>query len=151
MMRLLRLSSTASLLALGALTAGLAPQVLKAEAFCSNATMKGTYIASGTGMVGTGSPFNPIASVSLVIYNGDGTGVSVYGTTTVAGQSTTSSNVPASFTVNPDCTGSKTIGATNFNFVITPDGSTITWIVTNPGVTLMGTGVRSSTVTSRGF
>jgi hypothetical protein len=85
----------------------------------------------------------PIATVGLVIYNG-GTGVGVNSTKTVAGVSSTSSNVPATFTVNPDCTGSKTIGATNFHFVITPDGSKITWIVTNPGVTLMGTGVRMS-------
>jgi len=53
------------------------------------------------------------------------------------------SNVPATFTVNPDCTGSKTIGATTYNFVITPDGSKITWIVTSNGVTMTGTGVRS--------
>jgi hypothetical protein len=50
---------------------------------------------------------------------------------------------PLPFTVNPDCTGSKTIGGTNFDFVITPDGSKITWIVTNSGFTMAGTGVRS--------
>jgi hypothetical protein len=44
--------------------------------------------------------------------------------------------------VNRDCTGSKTIGTSHFNFVITPDGSTITWIVTDAGVTLSGTGIR---------
>jgi hypothetical protein len=131
-----------NLLALGALTLTFVPQVSRAQAHCSNATMKGTYIASGTGSVGSGPTFSPIASVSLLIYNGDGTGMSVFGTKTVAGQSSTSSNVPATFTVNPDCTGSKTIGTTNFNFVITPDGSRITWTVTSPGVTLMGTGVR---------
>ena len=143
MTRLLRSFSSRNLLALGALTIALAPQTLEAQ--CSNATMKGTYVASGTGMVGTGPAFSPIAAVSLVTYNGDGTGVQVFGTRTVAGQASTSSNVPATFTVNPDCTGSKTIGTTNFNFVITPDGSKITWIVTDSGVTLMGTGVRRAT------
>jgi hypothetical protein len=48
--------------------------------------------------------------------------------------------------VNPDCTGSKTIGsgasATHFDFIITPDGSTITWIETDNGVTLSGTAIR---------
>jgi hypothetical protein len=107
--------------------------------------MKGTYVSAGTGTVGTADPFSPMATVGLVIYNGDGTGVLVYSTKTVAGVSSTSTNnVLATFTVNPDCTGSKTIGATNLHFVITPDGSKITWIVTNPGVTLMGTGVRMS-------
>ena len=107
--------------------------------------MKGTYVASGTGMVGTGPTFSPMATVSLVIYNGDGTGVLVSGTRAVAGQNSTFSNVPATFIVNPDCTGSKTIGTTHFNFVITPDGSKITFIVTDIGVTLMGTGVRRAT------
>ena len=103
------------------------------------------YVASGSGMVGTGPTFSPIATVSLVIYKGDGTGVLLSGTTTVAGASSTASNVSAPFTVNPDCTGSKTIGTTNFNFVITPDGSKITWIVTNTGVTMKGTGIRRAT------
>jgi len=95
-------------------------------------------------MVGTAPAFSPIAAVSLVIYSGDGTGMLVSGTRIVAGQAVTLSNVPATFTVNSDCTGSKTIGATTYNFVITPDGSKITWIVTSAGVTMMGTGVRSS-------
>ena len=144
MTRLFRSSSSGSLLVLGALTIALAPQVLRAQGHCSNATMRGTYAATGSGMVGTTAPFSPIAAVSLVTYNGDGTGMQLFGTKIVAGQTSTSSNVPATFTVNPDCTGSKTIGATNFNFVITPDGSKITWIVTNAGVTMTGTGVRSS-------
>jgi hypothetical protein len=144
MIKLFRSISGRNLLALGALTIALAPQALRAEGQCSNATMKGTYVASGTGMVASANTFAPIASVGLIIYNGDGTGMSVFSTKTVGGQASTSSNVPATFTVNPDCTGSKTIGATNFNFVITPDGSKITYIVTNPGVTLMGTGVRMS-------
>jgi hypothetical protein len=143
MTKLLRSFSSRNLLTLGALTIALAPQVLKAQGQCSNATMKGTYVASATGTVGSAPAFSPIATVGLVIYNGDGTGVSVFSTKTVGGQTSTSSNVTATFTVNPDCTGSKTIGATTFNFVITPDGSKITFIVTNPGVTLMGTGVRS--------
>jgi hypothetical protein len=144
MARLLGSFSRRNLLTFGALIITFATQALKAEGQCSNATMKGTYVSSGTGTVGTTASFSPIASVGLVIYNGDGTGVLVYSTKTVAGVSSTSTNVPATFTVNPDCTGSKTIGPTNLNFVITPDGSKITWIVTNPGVTLMGTGVRMS-------
>jgi len=135
--------SPASLLVL-ALTIGLAPQALRAQAHCNNSTMRGIYIASGEGMVGTAPAFSPIAAVSLVIYSGDGTGMLVSGTRIVAGQAVTLSNVPATFTVNSDCTGSKTIGATTYNFVITPDGSKITWIVTSAGVTMMGTGVRSS-------
>jgi len=101
--------------------------------------MSGAYIASGTGTI-TG--VGPISTVGLVVYNGDGTGMALTTTNSINGTAMTSTNVPASFTVNTDCTGSKTIGTTHFNFVITPDGSTITWIVTDNGVTLMGTGVR---------
>jgi len=144
MARLLGLFSHRTLLTLGALIIALAPWASRAEGQCTNATMKGTYVASGTGTAGSAAPFSPIATVSLVIYNGDGTGVVVSSTKTVAGVSSTSSNVPATFTVNPDCTGSKALGATNMHLVITPDGSKITWIVINPGVTLMGTGVRMS-------
>lgn len=87
MTRLLKSLSSRNLLALGVVTISLAPQVLRAEGQgqCSNATMRGTYVASGTGMVGTSPSFAPIAVVSMVIYNGDGTGVLVYGTTTVGG------------------------------------------------------------------
>ena len=138
-MKLFESLSLRNLLVLGALALALAPQALRAPPKCGNYTMKGTYVASGTGtVIGVG----PIASVALLVYNGDGTGVSLSGTKSVNGVVSTSNNVPATFTVNPDCTGSKTIGTTNYNFVITPDGSTITWIVTSPGVTLTGTGIR---------
>jgi hypothetical protein len=138
-MKLFESLSPRNLPVLGALTLTLAAQGLWAQPKCSNNTMNGTYVASGTGtVVGVG----PIASVAMLVYNGDGTGVSVSGTKSVNGVVSTSSNVPATFTVNADCTGSKTIGSTNYNFVITPDGSIITWIVTTPGVTLTGTGIR---------
>jgi hypothetical protein len=101
--------------------------------------MNGTYVASGTGTV---AGVGPIALVGEVIYNGDGTGMAVAITQSVNGGSSTATGIPATFTVNRDCTGTKTIGNNHYNFVITPDGNTITWIVTDAGVTLMGTGVR---------
>jgi hypothetical protein len=49
----------------------------------------------------------------------------------------------ATFTVNRDCTGSKTFSdGSQYDFVITLDGSTITWIETDPGVVVSGTAVR---------
>ena len=104
-----------------------------------NATMRGTYVTYGSGtVIGVG----PATSVGLVVYNGDGTGVSLFSTLSLNGATHTSSNVAATFTVNQDCTGSKTIGTTHFNFVISPDGNAITWIVTDAGLTLSGTGIR---------
>ena len=47
-----------------------------------------------------------------------------------------------------DCTGSKTFtntangAVTHFNFVITPDGSTINWIETDSGTVLLGQATR---------
>ena len=130
------------LLALGALAVGLAPQVLVAQdtrCLLGNATMNGTYVASGTGTI---AGVGPVTSVGLVQYNGDGTGIVVAITQSVNGTSSTATKIPATFTVNQDCTGTKTIGPYHYNFVITPDGRTITWIATDTGVTLMGTGVR---------
>ena len=70
-------------------------------------------------------------SVSKVTYDGQGNGLST-GTTSVAGVISRSVDVPGVYTVNRDCTGSKIFGgATNFDFVVTPDGREITWIVTN--------------------
>src|SRR4051794_740981 len=101
-MKLVGTLSIRNLLVLGALTLALAPQPLRADPNCSNSTMRGTYVASATGtVIGVG----PIASVSVLLYNGDGTGTSLSGTKSVNGVVSTSSNVPATFTVNPDCTG----------------------------------------------
>ena len=131
-----------NVLAVAALAAGLTPQVLKAgtdQCLMGNAIMKGTYVASGSGtVVGVG----PIAVVGELTYNGDGTGNAAFVTQSVNGASSILTNIPVTFMVNPDCTGSKTVGTGHYNFVITPDGSLITWIVTDNGVTLMGTGVR---------
>ncbi|MBV9743109.1 MAG: hypothetical protein JO099_05050, partial [Acidobacteriia bacterium] len=108
-------------LALAVITAGFAPRDLKAESlnqcFRGNAIMSGAYVASGTGTI---AGVGPISTVGLIIYNGDGTGMAVSSTSSVNGTAMTSNNVPATFTVNSDCTGTKTIGATHFNFVITP-------------------------------
>ena len=93
---------------------------------CSQATLNGTYVNSRTGFRGGAS----VVSVSKVTYDGQGNGQST-GTTSVAGVISRSVAVPGVYTVNPDCTGSKIFGATNFDFVVTPDGREITWIVTN--------------------
>jgi hypothetical protein len=40
--------------------------------------------------------------------------------------------------VNSNCSGQKTVGPFHFSFVITPDGKTITFIQTDPGVVSAG-------------
>jgi len=136
-----------NLLALAAFAAVVAPQALKADnAQCSlgNSIMNGTYAMSFTGtIVGVG----PITGISMVTYDGQGGGLSGPSTTSVNGMiSKDPGGTKGSFTVNRDCTGSKSFGsgpsAQHYDFVITPDGDTITWVVTDTGVVLSGTAVR---------
>jgi hypothetical protein len=116
-----------------------------ADAQCSgqNAVMQGLYVMSGSGSI-TG--VGPLASTGLVQYNGDGTGVLISATNSINGAVSTVSGIPGTYTVNRDCTGTKTFGSGNsaqhFNFVISPDGNTITWISTDNSVTMIGTAVR---------
>jgi hypothetical protein len=109
---------------------------------CSNATMHGAYALSAGGFAG-GAPF---AVTGEVIYDGHGNGKLVTETVSLNGTIVRGITGTGVFTVNSDCTGSKTFtttaGAANFDFVITADGSKITWIATDSGVVLTGTGVR---------
>jgi hypothetical protein len=88
---------------------------------------------------------NPFAQLAKVTYDGQGNGMA---TLTVSNNGTIAENinVVGTFTVNRDCTGTKTFGvgpsAAHFDFVITPDGKTITWIRTDTNFVLIGTAVR---------
>jgi hypothetical protein len=89
----------------------------------------------------------PVTFVGLVVYHGDGTGTLVTSTGSYNGAISKLANVSGVYTVNRDCTGSKTFGsgasAQHFDFVITPDGSTITWVETDSGTTISGRAVRA--------
>jgi hypothetical protein len=55
--------------------------------------------------------------------------------------------ITGSYTVNPDCTGSKQFTApgfppTNFDFVVNPNGRKITFIETDAGTVFSGSAVR---------
>ena len=103
---------------------------------CSQATLSGTYVNSGTGAMGG----VPVVMVGKVTYDGHGNGQSTF-TRSVAGVISRPVAVPGVYTVKPDCTGSKTFGGTtDYDFVVTPDGREITWIVTNSGAGALFTG-----------
>ncbi len=103
---------------------------------CSQATLNGTYVNSGTGFLGGVS----VVMVGKVTYDGHGGGQSTF-TRSVAGVISRSIAVPGVYTVMPDCTGSKTFGgATDYDFVVTPDGHDIYWIVTNANSGALFTG-----------
>jgi len=105
---------------------------------CSQATLSGTYVNTGTGTMGGVS----VISVGQVTYDGHGNGQSTF-TKTVGGFVQKFVAVPGVYTVNADCTGSKIFGgATTYDFVVTPDGREITWIVTSAGAPFSGRAVR---------
>jgi hypothetical protein len=110
---------------------------LNAQAQCDNATMKGTYVMSASGTLGG----SPVAVIAKVTYDGHGNGIALE-TVSVGGTIYTDVAATGVFTVNSDCTGSKqftsSLGVSNYSFVITPDGSRITWIETDSGTTLNG-------------
>jgi hypothetical protein len=136
-----------SSLVFAAIAAAFVPQAVKAQGppvcLMGNGTLNGVYVATGTGTV-TG--VGPATGVTLAVYNGDGTAAAIFSTGSFNGAVSTLSNISGTYTVNRDCTGTKTFGsgpsAAHYNFVVTPDGSTIYWIVTDNGFTLSGTGVR---------
>ncbi len=130
-------------------TAALIPPGLRAERpECSVATMHGTYAVTGSGFsVGANGAITPVTTLGTVTYDGLGGG-SGSSTLSAGGTIIQHNTATATFTVNPDCTGSKTFtstatgAATHFDFVITPDGATIKWIVTNSGAVLSGQATR---------
>ena len=142
MTHLLKALLNRNLLALVAFTAAVTPQALRADnalGCAGNSVMNGTYVMSATGtIVGVG----PVAVVGMVTYDGLGNG-SATSTQSVNGTIYKGVMATATFTVNRDCTGSKTFSdGSHYDFAITLDGSTITWIETDPGVVISGTAVR---------
>src|ERR1035441_9504064 len=101
---------------------------------CSQATLNGTYSLSGNGTMGGVA----VATRGKVTYDGHGSGQATF-TQSSGGFVQKFVAVPGVYTVNPDCTGSKTFnGTTTYDFVVTPDGREITWIVTNSGAVFTG-------------
>lgn len=103
---------------------------------CSQATLSGTYVISGTGSLGSASA----VMMGKVAYDGQGNGQATF-TQSAGGVITRYASVPGVYTVNPDCTGSKIFGGTiSYDFVVTPDGREISWIVTNSPTLAVFTG-----------
>lgn len=126
--------------ALAAITFAVAPHALKAadqDALCplGNATVRGTYIAQGTGsIVGVG----PISTVGVMTFDGKGTGA-LTSTLSLNGAISRGA-VSGPYTVNSDCTMTLTLSnGTNYDGVVAPDGTIGNWIETDTGTVLSGT------------
>jgi hypothetical protein len=128
--------------ALAAMTLAAAPQALKAtDVLCplQNATLRGTYMVTGTGtIVGVG----PASAVGTITYDGKGNSLNTF-TVSVNGAISRGVTVTGPYTVNRDCTGSLAQSdGTNYDMVVAPDGSTVFWIETDTGTVISGTEVR---------
>lgn len=131
----------------GLLTAAIALPALGGAAWaggvadhgCSLATLKGQYMFGGPGRL-----FPPAfrvtapssaASAGFHIFNGDGTGTD-FVTFSVNGiDQHVPSPVPITYTLNSDCTGTYSVqNGPNFDIFVAVDGSALSTIDTDPGV-----------------
>lgn len=119
----------------------LAPQALKAaDPLCPllNATKHGTYVVYGTGtIVGVGAA----VAVGEITYDGHGNTLATF-TLNVNGNVQTNTDVPGTYSINSDCTGTSLEAGAHYSFVVSPDGNTTTWMETDPGTVVSGTEVR---------
>jgi len=119
----------------------LMPQAVSAaEPLCPllNATKHGTFVVYGTGSaVGVG----PAAAVGEITYDGHGNTLATF-TINVNGNIQTNANVPGTYTINSDCTGTTLEAGAHYSFVVSPDGNTTTWLETDPGSVFSGTEIR---------
>jgi len=128
--------------ALAAISFAVTPLSLMAtEAQCplQNATLHGTYVVYGTGtIVGVG----PLAAAGEVTFDGKGNSIATY-TVSVNGTIHKGVTVTGTYTVNLDCTASHAESdGSHYDYVVAPDGNTVTWVETDAGVVVSGTEVR---------
>lgn len=126
---------------LAVLTLTAAPLTVRAaDARCPllNATLRGTYLVSGSGTIaGVGQ----VAALGEHTWDGQGNTVA---TNTISANGTILNvTVTGTYTVNPDCTASLAESdGTHYKFVVAPEGNTASWIEIDPGTVVSGTEVR---------
>jgi hypothetical protein len=115
---------------------------------CTLETLKGQYLRSTNGMlippvplfsIPAGAPPSVTAAAYYSIYNGDGTGTD-YVTFTVNGVIAADGPMPTTYTLNTDCTGTKTVtNGPHFNIFVAIDGSGTSEISTDQGFAVSAT------------
>jgi len=122
-------------------TAGPAPAQV-----CSGGTLRGLYLWTAMGYQNFGG--NPVPKDLLegLRFNGDGTLVAQFGTVNIGGTILiNAAGTPGTYTVNPDCTGTLSIGP-DFNMYVGP-GAQQLWIIQTGGGPGDGTGLVVGTAT----
>jgi hypothetical protein len=110
------------------------------EALCpvGNATLRGTYMSMGGGtVVGVG----PVAFIGTLYLDGNGGGTNPF-TRSLNGV-VLRADVPVTYTVNSDCSGTLTLAGTkNFDLRISPHGSKVDYIETDANTVISGSASR---------
>ena len=113
-------------------------QAQAADKGCSNATLRGSYAQTGSGVV-TAPPdqAGPFANVGTLIFDGNG---GLTGALTVSSNGSSAQvTETGTYTVNSDCTGTYTVQIAPFGitsqayFAIDTNGDELEIIVTDPG------------------
>jgi hypothetical protein len=100
----------------------------------------------GTGsIVGVG----PAVAVGEITYDGHGNTLATF-KLNVNGNVQTNADVPGTYTINSDCTGTSLEAGAHYSFVVSPNGNTTTWLETDPGTVVSGTEVRLKPSNSNG-
>jgi hypothetical protein len=109
----------------------------EASRACSANTLNGAYSLTFSGFTTNGAvpapitAFIPISGVGLVTFEGNGN-LSASETVSLGGQ-ILPVNVPGTYTVNSDCTGSLTTSHAHLNLVIVRNGKEISAVNTDHG------------------
>ena len=129
---------TFTIAAVTALALGMSPLAKADDKGCSNATLRGTYSQTGSGVI-TAPPdqAGPFANVGTLVFDGRGslTGALVVSSNGSSSQATET----GTYTVNSDCTGTYTVQIDPFGitsqafFAIDTNGDELEIIVTDPG------------------
>ncbi len=117
-MRQISLSISVALAITLVLVAGI-PRTVRATSTCSDATLHGSYGVRATGNVLIAGIWVPLGIVGTFSYDGAGT-VTVNVIQRVNGGNT-NVNIAGTYSVNPDCTVSDTIGGST-HFAVVVDG-----------------------------
>jgi hypothetical protein len=113
---------------------------------CSLATLNGVYVWSAHGEVqSTGSTKGPFAVAGIQVFDGRGHAHGFY-SQSMNGKISRRVSFTATYTLNPDCTGTHmgtdiTGTVVHNDMYSLPSGSQITFLQTDPGVVFSGTGV----------
>jgi hypothetical protein len=113
---------------------------------CSLATLNGVYVWSAHGEVqSTGSTKGPFAVAGIQVFDGRGHAHGFY-SRSMNGKISRRVSFAATYTLNPDCTGTHmgtdVTGTVVHNDMYSlPSGSQVTFLQTDPGVVFSGTGV----------